>query len=191
MLEAFAEKDDDMSSVIVVASEFHSRKVSVRLTPLAAQAARAAGTTAAEFNEARRLARAQLDAWPLFAATAGEWSRERSSTAPAMTDLELEGGPLLALGLPLPAFFGAGGAPARIAGWFDAPGCVLTEVRKKRICAVPATQANKNVLARVWEINDDEGRAHSEMGPFRVIDAENEGIDASTWLRHWPTAPPE
>lgn len=190
MIEAFAEKDNDMSSVILVASEFHSRRVIIELTRQAAQAARIAHATAAEFAEARRLARAQLDAWQDFPASSGQWTRERKSKAPMMTDIELEGGPLMALGLRLPPLVGAVGAPIpHLPSSYCLPGAEMTELRKKCICVVPATQANKDMLKRIFErqMNFGDDMDISEDGPVRVWGFEE--MDIAAWFRYWPTTP--
>jgi len=189
MIEAFAAKNDDASRVAFVLSDFCARKVVCRLTRVAAQAARAAKRTAAEFAEARSIARAQLDAWPPFAATTGHWTRERTSSVEAVTDVELEGGPLLALGLALPALVGAAGAPAPpLHGHFTLPGCEMTEVRKKRICVLAATEANKKWLLSVFSLRFRDDFNISEAGPIRWCG--DDGIDMEAWVRSWPTTPP-
>ena len=128
--------------------------------------------------------RAQLDAWPPFAATTGEWSRERKSKPPEMTDVELEGGPLVALGLVLPVLVGAAAVDRSL---FSVPGCEMTEVRKKRICTVPANAKGKAFLTsqlnEYLEMNDGD---LATDGPIN-ISLENHGTLA--WFNHWPTTP--
>lgn len=191
MVEAFASTDGDASAVTFVASEYYSRQVFIKLTPQAAAQARAAHTTAAEFAEARRLVRAQLDAWPPFAATTGEWSRERKSKPPAMTDVELEGGPLVALGLVLPELVGAAAGDLHL---FSVPGCEMTELRKKRICTVHATKAGKAFLKDQIAGLLLLGNQLSIDGPMNMVDIENPDMGNphdfyEMWFENWPTTP--